>query len=184
MKFKFTPMQIPEVLLIEPTVFGDARGYFKESYQQEEFDKFLGDLRFVQDNESKSSYGVLRGLHYQQEPYAQSKLIRVIQGSIWDVAIDMRSTSSTYKQFVFAELSGENHMQLFIPQGFAHGFIVTSESAIVQYKTDSYYHPASEVGIHAYDPTLNIPWPLKKSDHLLSGKDQKLPFLSSMNLGQ
>jgi dTDP-4-dehydrorhamnose 3,5-epimerase len=99
------------------------------------------------------------------------------------VAIDMRSTSSTYKQFVFAELSGENHMQLFIPQRFAHGFIVTSESAIVQYKTDAFYHPESEVGIHPYDPTLNIPWPVQKSDHLLSGKDQKLPFLSSMNLG-
>jgi len=180
MKFTFTALQIPDVLLIEPTVFGDTRGYFKESYQQQEFDEFLKGIRFVQDNESKSDYGVIRGLHYQQKPYAQSKLIRVIQGSIWDVAIDVRPTSPTYMQFVFAELSGENHLELFIPQGFAHGFIVTSESAIVQYKTDAYYHPDSEAGIHPYDPTLNIPWPLDRAEHLLSDKDQALPNLANI----
>lgn len=180
MKFKVTPLQISEVLLIEPTVYGDDRGYFKECYQQEDFDKFLPGVKFIQDNESLSSQGVIRGLHFQQASHAQSKLVRAVYGSIWDVAVDIRSNSPTFKQIVFVELSAENHRQLFIPKGFAHGFIVTSEMAVVQYKTDAYYHSDSDAGIHPYDPELNIPWPLSKSDHLLSEKDRALPVLAKV----
>jgi len=180
MKFKTTALKIPEVILIKPTVFGDDRGYFFESYQQQNFDEFLPGVRFVQDNESLSKKGVLRGLHFQQSPYAQAKLLRVIRGSVWDVAVDIRPASPTFKQYVYTELSAENHHQLFIPKGFAHGFIVTSPEAIVQYKTDAYYHPDSDGGIHAYDPELDIPWPLKKEDQLLSDKDRALPLLSDI----
>ena len=182
MKFKVTPQSIPEVLLIEPTVFADSRGYFKESYNLNDFEEFLPGVKFVQDNESKSSRGVLRGLHFQKEPHTQAKLIRVIQGSIWDVAVDIRVGSATFKQFTFAELSATNHSQYFVPQGFAHGFIVTSETAIVQYKTDNFYHPASDSGIHPHDPELNIPWPLPREQHLLSEKDLQLPRLSILDL--
>ena len=182
MKFKVTPQSIPEVLLIEPTVHADARGYFKESYNLNDFEEFLPGVRFVQDNESKSSKGVLRGLHFQRPPHAQAKLIRVIQGSIWDVAVDIRPDSSTYKQYCFAELTAENHFQLFVPRGFAHGFIVTSETAIVQYKTDNYYEPTADAGIHAHDPELSISWPLKREAHLLSPKDESLPKLSELEL--
>jgi dTDP-4-dehydrorhamnose 3,5-epimerase len=180
MKFKLTALSIPDVLLIEPTVFADDRGYFKESYNLKEFEKFLPGVKFVQDNESKSSRGVLRGLHFQRTPYAQSKLVRVIKGSIWDVAVDIRPESKTFKQFTFAELSADNHHQLFIPRGFAHGFIVTSESAIVQYKADNYYAAAADGGIHAYNEELNIPWPLPRAEHLLSDKDLFLPTLSTL----
>jgi dTDP-4-dehydrorhamnose 3,5-epimerase len=180
MSFRVTPQSIPDVLLIEPTVFTDDRGYFKESYNLLDFEEFLPGVKFVQDNESKSSKGVLRGLHFQRAPHAQAKLVRVIQGSIWDVAIDMRLDSQTFKQFVFAELTTENHAQYFIPRGFAHGFLVTSETAIVQYKTDNFYRAAADGGIHPHDPDLNIPWPLPMEEHILSGKDRSLPFLSSM----
>jgi dTDP-4-dehydrorhamnose 3,5-epimerase len=174
MSFKVTPQSIPDVLLIEPTVFADDRGYFKESYNLQDFEGFLPGVKFVQDNESKSIRGVLRGLHFQRPPYAQAKLIRVIQGSIWDVAVDIRLDSPTFKQFVFAELTAENHAQYFVPRGFAHGFIVTSDKAIVQYKTDNYYNPQFDAGIHPHDPELNIPWPFDKSKHRLSVKDLNL----------
>jgi dTDP-4-dehydrorhamnose 3,5-epimerase len=177
MKFKVTPQSIPDVLLIEPTVYADDRGYFKESYNLNDFEEFLPGIKFVQDNESKSSRGVLRGLHFQKEPHAQAKLVRVIQGSIWDVAVDIRPDSPTFKQFVFADLSADNHAQYFIPRDFAHGFIVTSELAIVQYKTDNLYHPASDSGIHPYDPDLDVPWPLSIDKHILSDKDMGLPQL-------
>ena len=180
MKFKVTPQSIPDVLLIEPTVFADARGYFKESYNLNDFEEFLPGVKFVQDNESKSTRGVLRGLHFQKEPHAQAKLIRVIQGSIWDVAVDIRPDSAWYGQHAAVQLSAENHYQLFIPRGFAHGFIVTSETAIVQYKTDNFYNAPADGGIHPHDPDLNIPWPLSKEKHLLSEKDKLLPFLSGL----
>jgi dTDP-4-dehydrorhamnose 3,5-epimerase len=177
MKFKVTPQNIPDVLLIESTVYADDRGYFKESYNLNDFEEFLPGIKFVQDNESKSTRGVLRGLHYQKAPHAQAKLVRVIQGSIWDVAVDIRHDSPTFKHFVYADLTAENHSQIFIPRGFAHGFIVTSETAIVQYKTDNFYSPQSDAGIHPHDPILNIPWPFSNIDHILSAKDQTLPQL-------
>ncbi len=178
MKFKVTPQPIPEVLLIEPTIFADDRGYFMESFQQADFETFLPGVQFVQDNESLSNRGIIRGLHFQQAPHAQAKLIRVIQGAIWDVAVDIRPESPTFKQFVSAELSGENHHQFYVPKGFAHGFIVLSETAIVQYKTDDFYHPDADAGIHPHDPVLAIPWPLERSEHVLSPKDQSLPNLA------
>ncbi len=177
MKFKVTPQSIPDVLLIKPIVLEDERGYFKESYNLNDFEEFLPGVKFVQDNESKSSKGVLRGLHFQKEPHAQAKLVRVVEGTIWDVAVDIRPDSATFKQFTFAELSGENHHQLFIPRGYAHGFLVISETVIVQYKTDNIYHPQADAGIHPHDPTLNIPWPLPTNQHLLSKKDLGLPFI-------
>jgi dTDP-4-dehydrorhamnose 3,5-epimerase len=180
MKFKITPQRIPEVLLIEPTVFADDRGFFKESYNLNDFEEFLPGVKFVQDNESKSIRGVLRGLHFQKPPFEQAKLVRAVQGSIWDVAVDIRPKSITFKQFVFVELSSENHYQLFIPRGFAHGFMVSSETAIVQYKTDNFYHPTSDSGFHPHDPDLNIPWPLTKEEHLLSAKDEALQGLKDL----
>ena len=181
MKFSVIPQSIPEVLLIRPTVFTDDRGYFKESYNLQDFEAFLPGIRFVQDNESKSTKGVLRGLHFQKAPHAQAKLVRVVQGSIWDVAVDIRSDSPWYGQYAAVLLSDENHFQLFIPKGFAHGFIVTSETAIVQYKTDDYYSPQADAGINPFDPELNIPWPLPSSEHLLSDKDRVLPILSELS---
>ncbi len=182
MKFKVTPQSIPDVLLIEPTVFADDRGYFKECYNRMDFETLLPGLNFVQDNESSSVEGVLRGLHFQYPPHSQAKLVRVVEGRIWDVAVDIRSNSPTYKQFVCAELNAENHHQLYIPKKFAHGFIVLSETAIVQYKTDDYFHPELDAGVHPHDPDLNIPWPLLKDQHLLSDKDRGLPSLASIAL--
>jgi len=180
MPFKVTPQSIPDVLLIQPTVFADDRGYFKESYNLNDFEEFLPGVRFVQDNESKSSRGVLRGLHFQKAPHAQAKLIRVIEGAIWDIAVDTRPGSDTYGKYCFAELTADNHAQYFIPRGFAHAFLVLSETAIVQYKTDNFYHPASDAGIHPHDPGLAIPWPLPKKEHQLSTKDQKLPLFKDL----
>ncbi len=180
MKIKVTPQSIPDVLLIEPTVHADDRGYFKESYNLNDFEEFLPGVRFVQDNESKSTRGVLRGLHFQKPPHAQAKLVRVVQGAIWDVAVDIQPDSPTFKKYCFAELTAENHHQLYIPMGFAHGFIVTSEAAIVQYKTDNFYEPSADAGIHPHDPELNIPWPLPSEEHLLSAKDAVLPKLSTL----
>ncbi|NQT61373.1 MAG: dTDP-4-dehydrorhamnose 3,5-epimerase [Candidatus Marinimicrobia bacterium] len=177
MSFEVIKQSIPEVLLIKPKVFEDKRGYFKESYNLNDFEEFLPGVKFVQDNESKSSKGVLRGLHFQKAPHAQAKLVRVIQGSIWDVAVDIRPKSLTYKQYCYAEITADNHNQFYIPRGFAHGFIVTSKTAIVQYKTDNYYAPEADGGIHPYDLELNIPWPLQRAQHLLSEKDRSLPFL-------
>jgi dTDP-4-dehydrorhamnose 3,5-epimerase len=181
MKFKVTLQSIPDVLLIEPAVYADERGYFKESYNLHDFEEFLPGVKFVQDNESKSTRGVLRGLHFQRPPHAQAKLIRVIHGSIWDVAMDIRPDSPTYKQYCYAEITSENHFQFFVPRGFAHAFIVTSETAIVQYKTDNFYNPESDAGIHPHDPYLSIPWPIPKKEHLLSEKDKILPFLADIN---
>lgn len=180
MKFSVTPQNVPDVLLIEPQVFEDDRGYFKESYQQDALDSVLSAVRFVQDNESLSAKGVVRGLHFQHAPYEQAKLVRVVQGSIWDVAVDIRPDSATYKQFVAVELSAGNHLQLFLPRGFAHGFLVLSDSAIVQYKTDQFYQPEADAGIHPFDPDLNIPWPMNQKECLLSSKDQSLPSLSEI----
>ena len=179
MKFSVTPQSIPDVLLIEPTVYADSRGYFKESYNLNDFEEFLPGIRFVQDNESKSSRGVLRGLHFQRTPHVQAKLVRVVHGSIWDVAVDIRPESPTYKQYCFAEITAENHHQFYVPRGFAHGFIVTSKTAIVQYKTDNFYEKVADGGIHPHDPDLNIPWPLPFNEHILSEKDLLLPRLST-----
>jgi dTDP-4-dehydrorhamnose 3,5-epimerase len=182
MKFKVTQQSIPDVLLIEPTVFADDRGYFKESYNLNDFEEFLPGVKFVQDNESKSTRGVLRGLHFQKAPHAQAKLIRVIQGEIFDVAVDIRPDSPMYLQYTVAVLSAENHFQFFIPRGFAHAFLVTSDIAIVQYKTDNFYHPTSDSGIHPHDEDLNIPWPLSTHKQILSEKDLNLPFIQDIIL--
>jgi dTDP-4-dehydrorhamnose 3,5-epimerase len=180
MSFKVTPQSIPDVLLIEPTVFSDDRGYFKESYNLQDFEEFLPGIIFVQDNESKSSRGVVRGLHFQRAPFAQAKLLRVIHGAIWDVAVDFRPGSKTFQQFCFTELSANNHHQYFVPRGFAHGFIVLSDTAVLAYKTDNFYHCQSDSGIHPHDPDLNIPWPLPMEEQILSEKDLSLPFLSGI----
>jgi dTDP-4-dehydrorhamnose 3,5-epimerase len=181
MKFTVIPQGIPEVLLIKPTVHADSRGYFKESYNLNDFEEFIPGVKFVQDNESKSTRGVLRGLHFQKPPFEQAKLVRVVEGEIFDVAVDIRPNSPTLRLHIAVRLSSENHHQLYIPRGFAHGFIVTSETAIVQYKTDNYYEPTADAGLHPHDPDLNIPWPLLKDEHLLSPKDMALPFLKDLH---
>lgn len=173
----FTPTEIPEVFIIDPNVHGDARGYFMESFVASRFEKEVCDTRFIQDNESSSYYGVLRGLHYQLAPYCQSKLLRVIMGRVMDVAVDIRVGSPTFGKHVAVELSSDNKRQLFIPRGFAHGFVVLSDRTIVQYKTDNYYSPESERAIRWDDPTLNINWGLPHSDIILSEKDKKHPSL-------
>lgn len=176
----FIAQNIPEVFLIEPQVFGDDRGYFVESFRQDLFEQATGrNIQFIQDNESKSSKGVLRGLHYQLPPYAQSKLVRVIEGKVLDVALDIREGSPTYGQTVTAILSGENKHQLFIPQGFAHGFVVLSESAIFSYKVDNYYSPEHDRGVAYDDPALGIDWQLPELT--LSEKDQNQPLLSMLD---
>jgi len=175
---KFVNTSIEGLLVIEPTVFEDDRGYFSESYNKKKFKKAIGNISFVQDNESKSAIGVLRGLHFQKPPFAQAKLVRCIEGKVLDVAIDIREGSDTYGQHVTVELSGENKKQVFIPRGFAHGFLVLSESAIFAYKVDNSYAPAHDAGIRWDDPTLNIQWGVNESEVLVSGKDGKLPFFS------
>ena len=169
---------IPGVVIIEPQVFGDARGYFFESWNQQNFDQNVCPVRFVQDNESSSRYGVLRGLHYQKGTFSQSKLVRVVNGRVLDVAVDIRKGSPTFGQHVAVELSGQNHRQLFIPKGFAHGFAVLSQEAVFQYKCDNYYAPQAESGIAWDDPELNINWPIPCSDIILSDKDKRHPLLS------
>jgi len=175
----FIPQSIPDVLLIEPTVHGDSRGYFMESFRQDLLDDFLGyEVNFVQDNESKSSKGVLRGLHYQLPPSAQAKLVRVIEGKVLDVAVDIRQSSPTFGQYVSKELSSDNRRQLFIPRGFAHGFVVLSESAVFAYKVDNYYSPADDRGIAFDDKEIGIDWVLKSDELQLSDKDKLQPVLS------
>lgn len=170
---------IEGVYIIEPKVFGDARGYFFESYNEREFREKTGlDITFVQDNESKSSYGVLRGLHFQKPPYTQSKLVRVVKGRVLDVAVDIRKDSATYGKYVAVELTEENHLQFFIPKGFAHGFSVLSETAVFQYKCDEFYAPQSEGAIAWNDPTLKIDWQLDEKDVLLSEKDKHHPMFN------
>lgn len=175
----FTRMSIPDIIICEPTVHGDARGYFVETYRDDALEKFLGySLKFIQDNESKSSYGVLRGLHYQLEPFAQTKLVRVIQGTILDVAVDIRQNSPTFGLHVSVELSGDNKKQMLIPKGFAHGFVVLSEDATVAYKVDNYYAPQCDRGIMYNDPSLMIDWVVPSSKLKISDKDTKHPTLS------
>jgi len=175
---KVLPTEIPDVVLIEPKVFGDARGYFFESWSQRDFDAAVRPVHFVQDNESKSRYGVLRGLHFQKGACAQSKLVRVMSGRVLDVAVDIRRSSPTFGKHVAQELSGENHLQLFIPRGFAHGFVVLSEEAVFQYKCDNLYAPEAEGAIAWNDPALGIDWKIPAEDILLSDKDRKHPLLA------
>lgn len=169
---------IEGVVILKPRIFSDSRGYFFESYSQKEFDEKIRPIVFVQDNESKSSYGVMRGLHYQTKPYTQSKLVRCVKGCVLDVAVDIRKGSPTYGKHVAVELSEENHLQFFIPKGFAHGFAVLSEEAVFQYKCDEFYAPGHEGGIHLMDDALNIDWHIPFDKVILSDKDLKCLKLS------
>lgn len=177
---KITKTTIEGVIIIEPRLFEDTRGYFFESFSQREFLTEVEDTRFVQDNESLSSYGVLRGLHFQKPPYAQAKLVRVVKGSILDVAVDIRKGSPTFGQYVSTELSDENKYQLYIPGGFAHGFVTLADDTIVQYKCDNYYYPETEGAILWNDPDLNIDWQIPHSEIILSEKDKKNPMLKDI----
>ena len=178
---KFTRTSIPDIFLIEPKVFGDDRGYFVETFKSELFEQETGiKTTFVQDNESRSSYGVLRGLHYQLPPYAQSKLVRVIEGKVLDVAVDIRKGSPTFGQQLSIELSAENKHQLFVPRGFAHGFVVLSDTAIFSYKVDNYYSPECDRGIRFNDPQLNIDWMIDAQKLQLSEKDKVQPLFKEV----
>ncbi len=174
----FIEQKIKGVWVIEPKVFNDARGYFFEAFKKEAFEKHVGKVDFVQDNESKSSYGVLRGLHYQKGEFSQAKLVRVIKGKVIDVAVDLRKSSETFGQYVAVELSEENKRQLFIPRGFAHGFLVLSEEAVFTYKVDNVYAPQADAGIIYNDPQIGIKWDIEADKVLLSEKDCKLPKLA------
>ena len=180
MNFKKTAIE--GVYVIEPRVFNDARGYFFEAWKKEEFEKNIGKIVFVQDNESKSSYGVLRGLHYQKGDASQAKLVRVIKGKVLDVAVDIRKSSPTFGQYVMVELSDENKRQFFIPRGFAHGFLVLSDEAIFTYKVDNTYAPQADAGIRWNDPQIGIEWPIDPKDVVTSEKDLKQPFLKDAEL--
>ena len=174
----FVPTDIPGLLIFEPNVFEDSRGYFCETYNENIFREQGIDIRWVQDNQSSSAYGVIRGLHYQLPPFAQAKLIRVIRGKILDVVVDIRKGSSTYGQAHCKVLSAKNKRQLFIPKGFAHGFSVLSKKAEVFYKCDTFYHKESEQGINYVDPDLNIDWRIPAGKAIVSEKDQLLPRLA------
>ena len=169
--------EIDGVFIIEPKVFNDARGYFMEAWKQEEFNQHIGKVDFIQDNESKSSFGVLRGLHYQKGETSQAKLVRVIKGKVLDVAVDLSKSSPTFGKHVMVELSEENKRQFFIPRGFAHGFLVLSEEAIFTYKVDNPYSPSTDGGIRWNDPDLGIEWPIDPAKVLTSEKDLNQPFL-------
>ena len=175
MEYKRT--KIDGVYVIEPRVFNDARGYFMEAWKKAEFEEHISPVNFIQDNESKSGYGVLRGLHYQKGEASQAKLVRVIKGRVVDVAVDLRRSSPTFGQHVMVELSDENKRQFFIPRGFAHGFLVLSEEAIFTYKVDNSYAPQQEAGIRWDDPELGIEWPIDRSLVVTSEKDLKAPQL-------
>tara|TARA_B110000211_G_C14093313_1_gene560846 strand:- start:13331 stop:13906 length:576 start_codon:yes stop_codon:yes gene_type:complete len=180
---KFTRTTIADVIIIEPEVHGDGRGYFIETYRQDKLEAFVGHkINFVQDNESKSSRGVLRGLHYQLAPVAQSKLVRVIQGKVLDVAVDVRDGSPTFGQYVAVELSEKNKRQLFVPRGFAHGFLVLEDDTIFAYKVDNFYSPENDRGIAFNDPAININWEIDISELMLSEKDTKQPLLVDADL--
>ena len=172
---------IKGLFIIEPRIFEDARGYFFESFSQREFDEKVGKVVFVQDNESKSSYGVMRGLHFQRPPYTQSKLVRCVKGAVLDVAVDIRKGSPTYGQHVAVELTEDNHRQFFISKGFAHGFAVLSETAVFQYKCDEFYHPEVDCGISILDDSLNIDWRIPTNKAILSDKDTKHPLLKDFD---
>lgn len=171
-------MDIEGPLVIEPKVFGDARGYFFESFSQREFDAKVGELRFVQDNESCSRRGVMRGLHFQMPPFTQAKLVRCVRGAVLDVAVDIRRGSPTYGRHVAVELTEDNHRQFFVPKGFAHGFSVLSEVAVFQYKCDEFYHPEADAGISILDESLGIDWLIPLEEAVLSEKDTLHPLLS------
>lgn len=174
---KYIDTAIKGVWILEPRVFKDARGYFMESYNEADFEQHIGAVHFIQDNESQSSYGVLRGLHYQQGEYSQAKLVRVIKGRVLDVAVDLRRTSSTLGRYVAVELSEENKRQLFIPRGFAHGFLVLSDEATFTYKVDNVYAPQAECSIRFDDEDIAVRWPIKATDMILSEKDiNGVPF--------
>lgn len=175
---RVTKTDIEGVVIIEPTVFGDQRGYFFESYSERDFNEAVREVRFVQDNESKSKYGVLRGLHFQRGRTAQSKLVRVVQGCVLDVAVDIRKGSPTFGHYVAVELTGENKRQLFVPRGFAHGFSVLSPEATFCYKCDNLYAPSSEGAIAWNDPTIGVDWRLPSQDVILSPKDSHHPTLA------
>ena len=169
---------IPDVVIVEPRVFGDSRGYFFESWSQREFEALVRPVHFVQDNESRSSYGVVRGLHFQKGAFSQSKLVRVVEGTVLDVAVDIRRGSPTFGRHVAVELTADSHRQLFIPRGFAHGFSVLSEHAVFQYKCDNYYAPQAESAIAWNDPALAIDWRVSAEDVILSEKDRHHPLLA------
>lgn len=180
---KFTPLAIPDVLLIEPKVFGDARGFFLESFRQDLFNQATGaNHMFVQDNHSRSSKGVLRGLHYQLPPHAQGKLVRVVSGAVFDVAVDIRRNSPSFGKWVGTKLTAESHHQLWIPPGFAHGFVVLSDTADFVYKTTAYYAPESDRGVRWDDTDIGIQWPTLDVPFSLSDKDQKQPLLQQVDL--
>lgn len=175
---KFIETKIKDLKIIEPSFFEDKRGYFLESYNQNEFDKIISKVSFVQDNESKSSKGILRGLHFQKPPFDQAKLVRCIEGKVLDVAVDLRNRSKTYGQHLAIELSNENKRQLFVPRGFAHGFLVLSESAIFAYKVDNIYAPKYDAGIKWNDRELNIDWGIEHNKVIVSEKDSVLPYFT------
>ncbi len=179
---EYIETEIEGVYIIEPRVFNDARGYFMEAWKQAEFEEHVGPVHFIQDNESKSSYGVLRGLHYQKGDCSQAKLVRVIKGRVVDVAVDIRKSSPTFGQHVMVELSEDNKRQFFIPRGFAHGFLVLSDEAIFMYKVDNAYAPQQDAGIRWNDPQLGIEWPIDPKDVLTSEKDLKQPLLKDAEL--
>lgn len=172
---------IPEVLIFQPQVFGDSRGYFMESFRQEQIQEHIGNVNFVQDNESYSQYGVLRGLHFQRPPYTQGKLVRAIQGEVLDVAVDIRLNSPSFGQHVAVKLSAQNKRQLWVPRGFAHGFVVLSKTALFSYKCDNYYAPEADGGIMWNDPAIGINWQVPTKDLQLSDKDTKHPYLKDIS---
>lgn len=172
---------IEGVVIIEPRLFKDDRGYFFESYSERDFNRQVGEIHFVQDNESKSGYGVMRGLHFQRPPFTQSKLVRCVKGAVLDVAVDIRKGSPTYGQHVAVELTEDNHRQFFIPKGFAHGFAVLSPEAIFQYKCDNFYHPEADGGISILDTSLGIDWRIPTDHAILSEKDTQHPLLKDFD---
>lgn len=178
---KVIPTEIEGVVVIEPRIFEDPRGYFFESFSQADFDSCVREVRFVQDNESRSSYGVMRGLHFQRPPFTQAKLVRCVRGAVLDVAVDLRKGSPTYGRHVAVELTEENHLQLFIPKGFAHGFAVLSEAAVFQYKCDEFYHPEADGGISILDSSLGIEWRIPVEHAVLSEKDTRHPLLKDFD---
>ena len=172
---------IEGLLIIEPRVFSDQRGYFFESYSERDFEAAVGAVHFVQDNESMSSRGVIRGLHFQRPPFTQTKLVRCVRGAVLDVAVDIRKGSTTFGQHVAVELSEDNHRQFFIPKGFAHGFSVLTETAVFQYKCDEFYHPEADGGIQLDDPMLGIDWHIPTQEAIRSQKDLALPLLADLD---
>lgn len=178
---KVIPTAIEGVVILEPKVFGDSRGYFFESLSQREFNNIVKPIEFVQHNESCSTKGVIRGLHFQRPPYSQAKLVRCVKGVVRDIALDIRKDSPTFGQYADVILSEENHRQLFIPKGFAHGFEVLSDTAVFLYLCDEYYHPEAEGGVNAFDPEIGINWTFEKDEAIVSEKDQKLPPFINLN---